>query len=167
MMNDLDAPTWMANTGVTLFVLPMVFMAPYGGRFVQRVGPFRAGGFGMLFGALCMTLYGAISVPWLLMAVFLVHTLNDGMTVTGAGVSVGMVAPAERQAGAQGVLGGMQTLTGGVSASFAGVSYEVLGRTTTFVIAGAVMTSLIIAARLLAGERWNVRGGATPAPAHV
>lgn len=167
MMNDLDAPTWMANTGVTLFVLPMVFMAPYGGRFVQRVGPFRAGGFGMLFGALCMTLYGAISVPWLLMAVFLVHTLNDGMTVTGAGVSVGMVAPAERQAGAQGVLGGMQTLTGGVSASFAGVSYEVLGRTTTFVIAGMVMASLIAAARLLAGERWNVRGGTTPAPAHV
>jgi len=167
MMNDLDAPTWMANTGVTLFVLPMVFMAPYGGRFVQRVGPFRAGGFGMLFGALCMTLYGAISVPWLLMAVFLVHTLNDGMTVTGAGVSVGMVAPAERQAGAQGVLGGMQTLTGGVSASFAGVSYEVLGRTTTFVIAGAVMTSLIVTARLLAGDRWNVRGGTTPAPAHV
>ena len=167
MMNDLDAPTWMANTGVTLFVLPMVFMAPYGGRFVQRVGPFRAGGFGMLFGALCMTLYGAISVPWLLMAVFLVHTLNDGMTVTGAGVSVGMVAPAERQAGAQGVLGGMQTLTGGVSASFAGVSYEVLGRTTTFVIAGAVMTSLIVTARLLAGNRWNVRGGTTPAPAHV
>ena len=167
MMNDLDAPTWMANTGVTLFVLPMVFMAPYGGRFVQRVGPFRAGGFGMLFGALCMTLYGAISVPWLLMAVFLVHTLNDGMTVTGAGVSVGMVAPAERQAGAQGVLGGMQTLTGGVSASFAGVSYEVLGRTTTFVIAGVVMTSLIVTARLLAGERWNVRGGTTPAPAHV
>lgn len=167
MMNDLDAPTWMANTGVTLFVLPMVFMAPYGGRFVQRVGPFRAGGFGMLFGALCMTLYGAISVPWLLMAVFLVHTLNDGMTVTGAGVSVGMVAPAERQAGAQGVLGGMQTLTGGVSASFAGVSYEVLGRTTTFVIAGAVMTSLIVTARLLAGDRWSVRGGTTPAPAHV
>ncbi len=167
MMNDLDAPTWMANSGVTLFVLPMVFMAPYGGRFVQRVGPFRAGGFGMLFGAVCMALYGAISVPWLLMAVFLVHTLNDGMTVTSAGVSVGMVAPAERQAGAQGVLGGMQTLTGGVSASFAGVSYEVLGRTTTFVIAGVVMASLIAAARLLAGERWSVRGGTTPAPAHV
>jgi hypothetical protein len=121
----------------------------------------------MLFGAACMALYGALSVPWLLMAVFLVHTLNDGMTVTGAGVSVGMVAPTERQAGAQGVLGGMQTLTGGVSASFAGVSYEVFGRTTTFVIAGAVMASLIVAARLLAGERWNLRGSTTPAPVHV
>ena len=167
MMNDLGAPTWMANTGVTLFVLPMVFMAPYGGKFVQRVGPFRAGGFGMLFGAVCMGLYGALSVPWLLMAVFLVHTLNNGMTVTGAGVAVGMVAPSERQAGAQGLLGGAQTLTGGVSASFAGLSYEVLGRTTTFAIAAVVMALLIISARVLAGERWLTRGNTAVSPTHV
>jgi MFS family permease len=167
MMNDLDAPTWMANTGITLFILPMVVMAPYGGRFVQRVGPFRAGGFGMLFGAACMTLYGIISVPWLLMVVFFAHTLNDGMTVTSAGVSVGMVAPPERQAGAQGLLGGVQTLTGGIAASFAGVSYEFLGRTTTFAIAGIVMASLIGVARLLAGNRWGLRGGTTAVPVHV
>ena len=167
MMSDLNAPTWMANTGVTLFVLPMVVMAPYGGRFVQRVGPFRAGGFGMLFGAACMTLYGIISVPWLLMVVFLAHTLNDGMTVTSAGVSVGMVAPPERQAGAQGLLGGVQTLTGGIAASFAGVSYEFLGRTTTFAIAGLVMASLIGVARLLAGNRWGLRGGTTAVPVHA
>ena len=167
MMNDLNAPTWMANTGVTLFVLPMVVMAPYGGRFVQRVGPFRAGGFGMLFGAACMTLYGIISVPWLLMVVFLAHTLNDGMTVTSAGVSVGMVAPPERQAGAQGLLGGVQTLTGGIAASFAGVSYEFLGRTTTFAIAGLIMASLIGVARLLAGNRWGLRGGTPAVPVHV
>ena len=167
MMKDLGAPTWMANTGVTLFVLPMVFMAPYGGRFVQRIGPFRAGGFGMLFGAVCMGLYGALSVPWLLMAVFFLHTLNDGMTVTGAGVAVGMVAPTERQAGAQGLLGGAQTLTGGVSASFAGLSYEVFGRTTTFAIAAVMMTLLIVVARLLAGERWMTRGQVAATPAHV
>lgn len=167
MMNDLDAPTWMANTGITLFVLPMVVMAPYGGRFVQRVGPFRAGGFGMLFGAACMTLYGIISVPWLLMVVFFAHTLNDGMTVTSAGVSVGMVAPIERQAAAQGLLGGVQTLTGGIAASFAGVSYEFLGRTTTFAIAGLVMASLVGMARLLAGNRWGLRGGTTAVPVHV
>ena len=167
MMNDLNAPTWMANTGVTLFVLPMVVMAPYGGRFVQRVGPFRAGGFGMLFGAVCMTLYGIVSVPWLLMVVFLAHTLNDGMTVTSAGVSVGMVAPPERQAGAQGLLGGIQTLTGGIAASFAGVSYEFLGRTTTFAIAGLVMASLVGMARLLADNRWGLRGGTTAVPVHV
>ena len=168
MMRDLGAPTWMANAGVTIFVLPMVFMAPYGGKFVQRVGPFRAGGIGMLVGAVCMGLYGWISVPWLLMAVFLVHCLNDGLTVTGAGVAVGMVAPTERQAGAQGLLGGAQTLTGGISASFAGLSYEMVGRTVTFAIAAVVIASLITASRLLVGERWSLRGAVpTAAPSHV
>ena len=167
MMNDLGAPTWMANTGVTIFVLPMVFMAPYGGKFVQRVGPFRAGGIGMLVGGACMALYGAISLPWLLMTVFLVHTLNDGMTVTGAGVAVGMVAPPERQAGAQGLLGGAQTLTGGVAASFAGVSYETLGRTATFAVAAIVIASLITVSRLLVGDRWRLRGAVpTSAASH-
>jgi len=158
MMSDLGAPTWMANAGVTIFVLPMVFMAPSGGKFVQRVGPFRAGGIGMLVGGACMALYGAISLPWLLMTVFFIHTLNDGMTVTGAGVAVGMVAPPERQAGAQGLLGGAQTLTGGVAASFAGVSYEALGRTVTFAIAAIVIAALITASRVLVGDRWRLRG---------
>jgi len=122
----------------------------------------------MLVGAVCMGLYGAISVPWLLMTVFLIHTLNDGMTVTGAGVAVGMVAPTERQAGAQGLLGGAQTLTGGMSASFAGLSYELVGRTVTFAIAAVVIVSLITASRLLVGERWSLRGAApTAAPSHV
>lgn len=167
MMNDLDAPVWMANSGVTLFVLPMVFMAPYGGRFVQRVGPFRAGGLGMLCGGVFMASYGIIAAPWVLMGVFLLHTLNDGLTVTGSGVAVGMVAPAERQAGAQGLLGGMQTLAGGVSASFAGVSYELFGRTVTFITAGVVIALLIGSARLLAGERWNIRGAVTATPTHA
>jgi MFS family permease len=165
MMSDLGAPTWMANAGVTIFVLPMVFMAPYGGKFVQRVGPFRAGGIGMLVGAACMALYGAISLPWPLMTVFFIHTLNDGLTVTGSGVAVGMVAPAERQAGAQGLLGGAQTLTGGVAASFAGVSYEVLGRTVTFAVAAGLIVLLITAARILAGGRWRLRGAAPTAAA--
>jgi MFS family permease len=168
MMSDLGAPTWTANAGVTIFVLPMVFMAPYGGKFVQRVGPFRAGGVGMLVGAACMALYGAISLPWLLMTVFLIHTLNDGLTVTGSGVAVGMVAPHERQAGAQGLLGGAQTLTGGVAASFAGMSYEVLGRTVTFAVAAGVIVLLITAARILAGGRWQLRGAApTTAASHA
>jgi predicted MFS family arabinose efflux permease len=168
MMDDLGAPTWMANAGVTIFVLPMVFMAPYGGRFVQRTGPFRAGSFGMLVGAACMALYGGLATPWLLMAVFLVHCVNDGLTVTGGGVAMGLVAPVERQAGAQGLLGGAQTLTGGVAASFAGLSYEALGRTTTFVMAAVVIVALIATSRMLVGDRWRLRGAATaPAASHV
>jgi MFS family permease len=157
MMDDLDAAQWMANFGVSVFVLPLILLGPFGGKFVQRIGPYRAGGFGMILGAIFMAGYGLMPTPTLMMVVFLFHSLNDGFFVTGAGVAVGTSAPLERQAGAQGLLGGMETLAGGVAASFAGVAYDHLGRTTTFIGTGAIMLTLILASRILAGDNWSVR----------
>ena len=157
MMDDLEAAQWMANVGVSVFVLPLILLGPFGGKFVQRVGPYRAGGLGMILGALFMAGYGLMPTPALMMVVFFFHSTNDGFFVTGAGVAVGTSAPLERQAGAQGLLGGMETLAGGVAASFAGVAYDHLGRTTTFIGTGAIMLTLIVAARILAGDNWHVR----------
>ena len=157
MMDDLEAAQWMANVGVSVFVLPLILLGPFGGKFVQRVGPYRAGGLGMILGALFMAGYGLMPTPALMMVVFFFHSTNDGFFVTGAGVAVGTSAPLERQAGAQGLLGGMETLAGGVAASFAGVAYDHLGRTTTFIGTGAIMITLIVAARILAGDNWSVR----------
>jgi len=151
MMEDLEAPSWMANTGVALFVLPMIVLGPYGGRLAQRVGPYKTGAIGMLVGALCMSFYGFLPEPSLMMGVFLLHIVNDGFTVTSAGVAVGMAAPAERQAGAQGLLGGMQTLTGGIAASLAGWSYDSFGRGTTFLATAVIMIVLITLGYSLAG----------------
>jgi len=157
MMDDLNAAQWMANVGVSVFVLPLILLGPFGGKFVQRIGPFRAGSFGMILGALFMAGYGLMPTPTLMMVVFFFHSLNDGFFVTGAGVAVGTSAPLERQAGAQGLLGGMETLAGGVAASFSGVAYDHLGRTTTFIGTGAIMLTLILASRILAGDNWSVR----------
>jgi MFS family permease len=157
MMDDLDAAQWMANVGVSVFVLPLILLGPFGGKFVQRIGPYRAGGFGMILGALFMAGYGLMPTPALMMVVFFFHSTNDGFFVTGAGVAVGTSAPLERQAGAQGLLGGMETLAGGVAASFAGVAYDHLGRATTFIGTGAIMLVLIASARILAGDNWHVR----------
>ena len=161
MMDDLDAAQWMANFGVSVFVLPLILLGPFGGKFVQRIGPYRAGSFGMILGAIFMAGYGLMPTPTLMMVVFLFHSLNDGFFVTGAGVAVGTSAPLERQAGAQGLLGGMETLAGGVAASFSGVAYDHLGRTTTFIGTGAIMLTLILASRILAGDNWSVRNVVT------
>ncbi len=157
MMDDLNAAQWMANVGVSVFVLPLILLGPFGGKLVQRIGPYRAGGFGMILGALFMAGYGLMPTPALMMLVFLFHSTNDGFFVTGAGVAVGTSAPLERQAGAQGLLGGMETLAGGVAASFAGLAYDHLGRATTFIGTGTIMLVLIAGARILAGDKWHVR----------
>jgi len=157
MMEDLEAADWIANMGVSLFAIPMALLGPYGGRLAQRKGPYRLGAIGMTVGAACMTLYGFLPTPALMLVVFFVHIMNDGFTVTSAGVAVGLAAPAERQAGAQGLLGGIQTLVGGMAASLAGWSYDHLGRGPTFTIAAACILACTATGLVLAGDkRWAI-----------
>lgn len=153
MMEDLEAADWIANMGVSLFAIPMALLGPYGGRLAQRKGPYRVGAIGMTVGAVCMTLYGILPTPALMLVVFFVHIMNDGFTVTSAGVAVGLAAPAERQAGAQGLLGGIQTLVGGMAASLAGWSYDHLGRGPTFTIAAACILACTATGLVLAGDK--------------
>jgi predicted MFS family arabinose efflux permease len=138
----------------------MIVLGPYGGRLAQRVGPYKTGAIGMAVGAVCMSFYGFLPEPGLMMGVFLLHIVNDGFTVTSAGVAVGMAAPAERQAGAQGLLGGMQTLTGGIGASLAGWSYDSFGRGTTYITTAAIMLVLIALGYSIAGDHRTRRPAA-------
>lgn len=152
VMRDLDAPNWMARAGITVFALPLIVLGPYGGKLVQRVGAFRLGSLGLVTGSFCMFAYGRLPVPWMLLAVGVVHALNDGLTVTGMSVAVGQHAPIERAAAAQGLLGATGTLMGGISALAAGWSYDRFGRAATYTSATLAMLVLIGGGSLLAGQ---------------
>jgi MFS family permease len=157
MMKDLDAPTWMANVGITVFAVPLIVLGPIGGRIAQKHGPLRVATLGLLLGAGFMSSYGMLSAAWMLLAVGAFHSLNDGLTVTGTGVAVGLFAAPERQAAAQGLLGGMQTLAGGLSAMVAGWSYQHFGRARTFLGCGASMVLLVVVGAMVAGVHWGER----------
>lgn len=154
---DLDASRWLANLGITLFALPLVVFGAAGGRLAQRVGPYRIATVGLLVGAGCMLAYGQVGAAGVMFAFAMVHAVNDGFTMASTGVAVGMVVPAERQAGAQGVLGGLQVLSAGVAAIAVGTLYELVGRDVAYGAAAAAMVLLVVAGRLLAGPAWRLR----------
>ena len=163
VMRDLNAPKWMARAGITVFVVPLIILGPFGGKLVQRVGAFRLGTLGLFIGSLCMFAYGQLPFPWMLLAVGFIHAINDGLTVTGTSVAVGQVAPMERAAAAQGLLGACGTLMGGLSAVTAGWSYNQFGRTTTYTGAMLCMMTLIASGAYLAGPR-SYRRESTTSP---
>ena len=162
-LDDLDADEWLANLGITLFALPLVVLGAIGGRLAQRVGPFRVGSIGLLLGAGFMALYGFMPTAGAMFAVAMVHSLSDGLTVSATGVAVGLVVPPERQAGAQGVLGGIQTLIAGITAPIIGVLYEHSGRALAYSVAAISMVVLIGAGMLLAGPHRRLRDPGGPA----
>ena len=154
MMDDLQAPNWVGNAGVALFGLPWIIFGTLGGKIAQRHGPLRVSAFGLGLGALYMTSYGFLSMPYLMLGIGLSQSILDSLTVTGIGIAVAQATPPERQAGASGLLGGMQTLTGGISAVAAGTMYEHFGQAFAFSATGIVMALLVTVGCVLAGKKW-------------
>ena len=159
VLDDLGSADWIANLGITFFALPLIFLGSYGGRLAQRVGPFRLGPLGLIAGAGFVLSYGFLPTGGAMLAVGIVHALCDGCTVSSAAVGVGMVAPAKRQASAQGMLGAAETLVGGITAVLAGVLYSWGGRELAFTTAAVVMVSLSVGAWFLAGPDVRARRG--------
>ncbi|HEX8780163.1 MAG TPA: hypothetical protein VF728_03195, partial [Nocardioides sp.] len=95
-------------------------------------------------------------------AVAMVHAVTDGLSVSATGVAVGLVVPADRQAGAQGVLGGIQVLVAGVAAPIIGGLYEGYGRTVAYTVAAVGMAVLVVVGLLLAGPARGLRGDPSP-----
>jgi MFS family permease len=157
VLDDLRASDLIANLGITLFAVPMVAFASIGGRLAQSVGPFRLGTFGLLVGASAMFAYGHAPSGVVMLLISLVHATNDGFTVSSCGVAVGLVVPGERQASAQGLLGGAQTLVAGITATVIGQIYQHFGRTVAYTSCSAAMLALIICGALLSGSSWRLR----------
>jgi MFS family permease len=162
MMDDMKAPTWVANLGISLFALPMIFLAPRGGRLTQKVGPFKASMAGLSIGAVCLVMYGTLWSPYPMLAVGIIHGIVDGLTITGGSAAVALVAPRERLASAQGLYGGLQTLTGGIAAVLAGTAYGIIGR-ATFIWCAAAMLLFIAIGSWLAKDSLHITGAAIDA----
>jgi len=154
MMDDLKAPNWIGNAGVALFGLPWIFFGALGGRIAQKYGPLRVSAFGLGLGALYMTSYGFMTMPYLMLSVGLTQSILDSLTVTGIGIAVAQAVPPERQAGASGLLGGLQTLMGGVAALSAGTMYEHFGQKFAFTATGVAMAILVSLGCFLVGKKW-------------
>lgn len=175
VLDDLDASELVANLGITIFALPLIFLGAYGGRLSQRVGPFRLGPLGLTVGAGFMFLYGVMPTGLAMLLIGTIHAVFDGLTVSSAGIAVGVAAPPGRQASAQGMLGAAETLTGGLTAVLAGVLYSAGGRELAYTTCAIVMVGLAVGAYLLAGEEYRGRRGpqiadvatAVPDPAAV
>jgi MFS family permease len=155
VLDDLGASELLANVGITIFALPLVFLGAFGGRLAQRIGPFRLGPIGLTLGAIYMGLYGFMPTAWAMLAVAMVHSISDGLTVTSAGVAVATAAPSDRQAGAQGMLGAAETLTGGMTATLAGALYTLGGRELAYSVCSIVMVLMAGGAFLLAGPEYR------------
>jgi MFS family permease len=156
-IKDMHASYRYTTIGIIVFALPMVFLGERGGTFIERKGPFMTGAAGLLVGTVFVTLYGSIAVPQVLILIGVFHAINDSFTASSAAVGVTLTAPTDQLAGAQGLLGGFQTLTGGIAAVAAAAAYDAFGPVRAYGSASIIMLGFVALGWSRAGEFRSIR----------
>ena len=132
LLTDLGARKILISLTLSLFTVPMIFLAPTGGRYAQRYGPLRVAGFSVLVAALCTLSYGYLPL-WPVLIVSFVHAVADSFTMPANQVAIAMSSPREHVAAGQGLLGAVGLAVAGTVAIVAGGVYGELGRGPLFV----------------------------------
>ena len=149
MLHDRGAATWLIGLTLSLFSVPMIFLAPIGGRAAQRRGPLRVVTLSLSAAAVCTFSYGVLPSLWMLLAVSVVHALADSFTMPGNQVAAALASPPERASAAQGLLGAAGLATAGLAGLAAGFLYQHGGRLAVCSGTAAAMAVLIVAAQAL------------------
>jgi MFS family permease len=149
LLHDQGAETWLIGVTLSLFTVPMIFLAPIGGRTAQRRGPLRVVTVSLTVATLCTFSYGVLPGLWLLLAASVVHAVADSFTMPGNQVAIAMSSPPEQMSAAQGLLGATGLATAGLTGLVAGWLYEEAGRLAVSTTTAAVMVVFLAAARVL------------------
>lgn len=152
LLRDRGAETWLIGLTLSLFTVPMIFLAPIGGRVAQRRGPMPVVTVSLAIAAACTLAYGILPSLWMLLAVSIVHAVADSFTMPSNQVAAALAGPPEQASSAQGLLGATGLAAAGLTGVVTGVLYEEQGRLAVSVTTTVVMVGFLVVARVLAAR---------------
>ena len=155
MLKDLGAGTLFVGITLSLFTVPMVVLAPYGGRAAQRRGPLVVARGGVLVASACMVGYGitaqvaepgagpAVVALAILTVLSMVHAMADSFTMPANQVAIAMSSPPGQVAAGQGLFGATGLLVAAIVSAATGGLYDVGGPLVLMLSAAAVMLVML------------------------
>ncbi|MEX1007343.1 MAG: MFS transporter [Acidimicrobiia bacterium] len=153
LLRDRGAETWLIGLTLSLFTVPMIFLAPVGGRIAQRRGPLRVVSVSLTVATVCTFSYGVLPSLWMLLAVSVIHAVADSFTMPGNQVAAALASPPEQASSAQGLLGATGLAAAGLTGLLAGYLYQHAGRFAVSGATAAVMTVFLVAATALGRDQ--------------
>jgi MFS family permease len=152
LLRDHGAETWLIALTLSMFTVPMIFLAPIGGRQAQSRGPLRVVAVSLSIAIVCTFSYGVLPALWMLLAVSLVHAVADSFTMPSNQVAAALGSPPEHLSAAQGLLGATGLAAAGLTGLVAGYVYEEAGRFAVCAGTAALMV-VFLAIALTMGRR--------------
>ena len=166
LLDDLGASTMIIAVSISVFALPMIPLAPFGGKYAQRRGPMRVMAVSIMGAVACMFVYGYVEFVWVLIAVSAAHAMFDAFTMPAGQLAVALSAPTEQAAAAQGLYGALGLVVSGIAAVATGAVYDAWGPEVLFTGSSVVMVLALSGAVALGGELMGPasRSAKEPAP---
>jgi MFS family permease len=146
LLRDKGASTWLIGLTLSLFTVPMIFLAPLGGRLSQSRGPMRVASVSIALATACTFSYGVLPGLWALLIVSLVHAFADSFTMPANQVAAAMAGSVQDASSSQGLLGATGLAAAGLSGLLSGYVYEHFGRAALFGGAAVLMAGCLMLA---------------------
>jgi MFS family permease len=155
-MADLGASQLFIGLTLSLFTLPMVFIAPWAGAAAQRRNVLRLVTATMSVAVVCMLCYGVVTSLWWLCVPLAVHSVVDAITMPATQLAIGYARGEGAMAAGQGLFGATGLAVAALSSLSAGVVYQSFGVLGIWGLAAAAMAVCIILASIWGnGHDWS------------
>jgi MFS family permease len=141
-LTDRGASTLFIGVGLSLYAVPVILLAPWGGKVADRLGPVRAASWALLLIVPTTSAYGIITIPVVITGVALLEGV--GQAVANPAVQTAMLRACrpEEVAAGQGLANAVNQVGAAATALAAPVVYEATGSAVVFVGIGLVMAGL-------------------------
>jgi MFS family permease len=162
LLADLGASQLLIGLNFTLFALPMILVAPFGGRLATRYGAMRVAFVAMAATIPFIASYGLWESVIVLTLVMMVQAVGDAVIMPASQLAVAEVSGEDIAAG-QGLFGACGLAVAALVAFGGGAAYGAYGGAVVFAGYAAFMVLTLVGAYLFARERLGIPSAPTPA----
>ncbi len=153
-LTDQGASTLFIGIGLSLYSIPIVVLAPSGGRLADRLGPVRATTFAVCCIIPATFVYGLVSAPVLITLVGLLESLPQSVATPAVQTAMLRACRPDEVAAGQGVAHAVNQVGAGTAALLGPIIYGAAGATVLF---GALAAAMVVL--FMAGLAMHRRGG--------
>lgn len=158
-LTDRGAGTVFIGVGLSLYAVPVILLAPWGGRMSDRVGPVRAATVALLFIIPFTAAYGILAWPIAITVVAVLEGIPQAVANPSVQSAMLRACRPDEVAAGQGLANAVNQVGAASAALAAPVVYQATGSAVVFVGVGVLMAAIFGLGLML-----HRRGG-TPVPA--
>jgi MFS family permease len=166
LLTDRGADQLLIGLSLSLFGLPFIVLAPFGGRLAERKGPLLAAAVALVVSDVFMFSYGLVPSPVAIVILGVAEACAQCVAVPGGYAAVARVFPDTQAATGQAWFSASGTAAGGVAATAGAPVYAAFGPGAAFG-AGAVASALAGVLSVLIARGHPELGPAAPIPAEA